>query len=60
MRDETGENKPSRPVFVEGELEAITPPQAIEHVGLYFVTVTSRGTAGRHAHPAHLKVRFRD
>ncbi len=46
--------------FVKGELEAIIPPQAIEHVGLYFVTVTSPGTAGQHSYPAHLIVRFRD
>jgi len=46
--------------FVKGELEAIIPPQAIEHVGLYFVTVSSPGTSGQHSYPAHLIVRFRD
>jgi Amidohydrolase family len=42
-----------------GELEAVIPPDAIENVGMYKVTVKSRGEPVAESNPAPLVVRFK-
>jgi Amidohydrolase family len=42
-----------------GELDAVIPPDAVENVGMYKVTVKSRGEPVAESYPAPLVVRFK-